>query len=432
MQIAVTAYDELGATATNSGVRRAALLRVADLYSFFGNWERAWRALALWTGDVLPDGVNPADYAALPTARVQDRQAANALAAVHLELVDQPGVTAVSKTKHTAAARILLERIVEVTPNDLAALVRLAFLHARPRGNEANFSLAAKLLEQARAAATELEEGGASAPLLQDQRFWQELGGAYARMKERARMDAVFEEAARRGVFPSQYQRPREKLPGLAARPFWELSELPPPVAAGVATLQRSWRAIRQEGLALMRAGAFAAEPERLTEQGWNQLVLWDHGHWNQQLCSGPASNTCTVLSGLRRTAESNEQHPYIDISGRGQVKFSMLRPGTSILPHTGTTNARLRLHLGLRVPVLASEGHDDRQQQFSIRVADKAPRGWADGQVLVLDDSFEHELIASPGVMANGTCADPSEETGDDVARLILIVDMDHPDIAR
>jgi hypothetical protein len=33
---------------------------------------------------------------------------------------------------------------------------------------------------------------------------------------------------------------------------------------------------------------------------------------------------------------------------------------------------------------------------------------------------------------MANGTCADPSEETEDDVARLILIVDMDHPDIAR
>jgi predicted TPR repeat methyltransferase len=87
---------------------------------------------------------------------------------VHLELADQPGVTAVRKTKHTAAARIL-ERIVEVTPNDLAALVRLAFLHARPRGNEANFSLAAKLLEQARAAATELEEGGASARLLQDQ-----------------------------------------------------------------------------------------------------------------------------------------------------------------------------------------------------------------------------------------------------------------------
>ena len=431
LQSAVMAYDQLGATATDSGVRRAALLRVADLYSFFGNWEGAWRALAMWTGDTLPDNTNAADYTALPTATVQDGQAMNALAAVHLELADQTGVTAVHKAKHNAAARMLLERIIEAAPNDLAALVRLAFLHARPRGNEANFSLAIKLLEQARAVATELEEGGASAGLLQDHRFWQELGGAYARMNETVQMDAVFAEAARRGVFPSQYQRPRETLPGLAARPFWELSELPSPVAAGVATLQRSWRAIRQEGLALLRTGAFTAEPERLTDRGWDQLVLWDHGHWNQQLCSGPAASTCAVLSRLSRTPENDEQHPYIDLSGRGQVKFSLLRPGTSILPHTGTTNARLRLHLGLRVPVSAADGHEDRHQ-FWIRVADKPPRGWADGQALILDDSFEHELFASPSACegANETCADPSAETEADAARLILIVDLKHPDL--
>ena len=431
LQSAVTAYGQLGATATNSGVRRAALLRVADLYSFFGNLEGAWRALAMWTGDTLPDNTNPADYTALPTATVHDGQAMNALAAVHLELADQAGVTVVNKAKHNAAARVLLEQIIEATPNDLAALVRLAFLHARPRGNETDFSLAVKLLEQAWAAATELEEGGARAGLLQDQRFWQELGGAYARLNERAQMDAVFEEAARRGVFPSQYQRPREMLPGLAARPFWELSELPSSVAAGVATLQRSWRVIRQEGLALLRAGAFAAEPERLTDRGWDQLVLWDHGHWNQQLCSGPAVTTCNVLSGLSRTADNDEQHPYIDISGRGQVKFSLLRPGTSILPHTGTTNARLRLHLGLRVPFSAAEGREDRHQ-FWIRVADKTPRGWADGQVLILDDSFEHELIASPTACdhTNETCADPSAETEADAARLILIVDINHPNL--
>mmetsp|Transcript_72750 Transcript_72750/g.207219 ORF Transcript_72750/g.207219 Transcript_72750/m.207219 type:complete len:88 (-) Transcript_72750:402-665(-) len=38
-----------------------------------------------------------------------------------------------------------------------------------------------------------------------------------------------------------------------------------------------------------------------------------------------------------------------------GQVKFSMLPPGTKVLPHCGPSNMRLRLHLGLKVKSRAS-----------------------------------------------------------------------------
>ena len=181
-----------------------------------------------------------------------------------------------------------------------------------------------------------------------------------------------------------------------------------------------------------MSVGAFEAEPERLTDDGWDQLVLYDHGDWNQQLCSSLALNACTALLELQRTPSSVDQQSYIDISERGQVKFSLLRPGASILPHTGTTNARLRLHLGLQVPVSVSEA--GKHQQFWIKAADEAPRGWADGQVLILDDSFEHSLFSSPSATSetNETCEDASEENLAVSSRLILIIDMDHPDLDR
>ena len=66
-------------------------------------------------------------------------------------------------------------------------------------------------------------------------------------------------------------------------------------------------------------------------------------------------------------------------------------------------TNCRLRLHLGLRI----TDG-------VSLRVADRM-MGWEEGKVLIFDDSYEHE------VWHNGT------ET-----RLILIVDVWHPDIPK
>ena len=33
------------------------------------------------------------------------------------------------------------------------------------------------------------------------------------------------------------------------------------------------------------------------------------------------------------------------------QIKYSVMLPGTHVWPHTGPTNCRLRLHLGLVIP---------------------------------------------------------------------------------
>jgi len=93
----------------------------------------------------------------------------------------------------------------------------------------------------------------------------------------------------------------------------------------------------------------------------------------------------------------------------RGQVKFSAMRRGTKVHPHVGPTNCRLRAHLGLKVP----------QNGPTLRVADQK-LNWSQGEVFIFDDSFEHE-VDFPGE-ANGS--------EDDDLRIVLIVDIWHPDL--
>ena len=59
-----------------------------------------------------------------------------------------------------------------------------------------------------------------------------------------------------------------------------------------------------------------------------------------------------------------------------GGSKVSLMQPGTIVRPHTGQTNARLRIHLGVAIP----EGP-------RIRVSNET-RSWIEGKCLVIDDS--------------------------------------------
>jgi aspartate beta-hydroxylase len=61
-------------------------------------------------------------------------------------------------------------------------------------------------------------------------------------------------------------------------------------------------------------------------------------------------------------------------------VLFSLLRPGTRIRPHHGFMNSRLICHLPLIIP----EG-------CALRVGNET-RAWLEGEVVLFDDSVEHE----------------------------------------
>ena len=99
------------------------------------------------------------------------------------------------------------------------------------------------------------------------------------------------------------------------------------------------------------------------------------------------------------------QQFPQSSSCPKCKVSFSLISGNTTIPPHAGPTNSRLRAHLGLVVP---------KKGEVNIRVGNETV-GWKPGKWTVIDDSFEHEVVNN----GNGP-------------RLILLVDFRHPDVGR
>lgn len=135
--------------------------------------------------------------------------------------------------------------------------------------------------------------------------------------------------------------------------------------------IQRYWQLIRDEGLKLLSEdGRFANEAENLKDTGdWKQFELFSRGAKTKNCQLAPI--TCKVIEKFTPAATCK----------RGQVKFSVLHPNTHVFSHCGPTNCRVRCHLGLKVP-----------EKTFIRVADET-RSWKEGEWLIFDDSFEHEV---------------------------------------
>lgn len=135
--------------------------------------------------------------------------------------------------------------------------------------------------------------------------------------------------------------------------------------------IQKYWQLIRDEGLKLLSEdGLFANEAENLKDTGdWKQFELFARGAKSENCNLAPI--TCNLIERFTPAATCK----------RGQVKFSVLHPNTHVFSHCGPTNCRVRCHLGLQVP-----------DKTFIRVASET-RSWKEGEWLIFDDSFEHEV---------------------------------------
>lgn len=71
-------------------------------------------------------------------------------------------------------------------------------------------------------------------------------------------------------------------------------------------------------------------------------------------------------------------------IPGMSTAMFSILQPRYHIVPHKGPTRAIVRAHLGLIVP--------QQREDVWIRVDDQILH-WKEGEVMLFDDSYEHEV---------------------------------------
>ncbi|HEX8192454.1 MAG TPA: aspartyl/asparaginyl beta-hydroxylase domain-containing protein [Allosphingosinicella sp.] len=102
----------------------------------------------------------------------------------------------------------------------------------------------------------------------------------------------------------------------------------------------------------------------------WSAWFLWEDGVRNDDHCARCPATTAALAD-----------VPLLDIPGKSpSVMFSVLQPRTRIPPHTGTTNARVTVHLPLVVP----EG-------CGFRVGAET-REWREGEAWAFDDTIEHE----------------------------------------
>ena len=193
--------------------------------------------------------------------------------------------------------------------------------------------------------------------------------------------------AGRRAPVPPADPLQRPELlayPELESRPVWDSARF-----EWAARVESAYPRIRNEleDLLRQRRGFRTVWKETTALGEW--AAMWLHIYDkpyadHAALCP----ETAEILSGIPRRT--------------GWTCFSAMTPGTHINPHCGTTNAKLRCHLPLQVP----EG-------CRMRVGNEI-RQWTEGQILVFDDSFEHEIW-----------------TAGDRPRILLVFDVYHPDLS-
>ncbi|XP_010137574.1 PREDICTED: aspartyl/asparaginyl beta-hydroxylase [Buceros rhinoceros silvestris] len=275
-------------------------------------------------------------------------------------------------------AKKVYEEVLSLAPNDGFAKVHYGFILKAEN----------KIAESIPYLQEGLESGD---PGTDDGRFYFHLGDALQRMGDKEAYK-WYELGYQRGHFASVWQRSLYNVKGLKAQPWWTARETG--YTELVKSLEKHWKLIRDEGLAVMdkKRSLFLPEDENLREKGdWSQFTLWQQGRRNENACKS-VPKTCALL----------ERFPEATGCRRGQIKYSIMHPGTHVWPHTGPTNCRLRMHLGLVIP----------REGCRIRCAQEN-RTWEEGKVLIFDDSFEHEVWQDA-----------------ENYRLIFIVDVWHPEL--
>ncbi|XP_049420583.1 aspartyl/asparaginyl beta-hydroxylase isoform X7 [Epinephelus fuscoguttatus] len=350
LQKAINSYREAAELPdVTSDLLRAALKRRAERQQFLGRMRGSLATLERLV-QIFPEDIS----------------LKNELGVAYLLLGDNKG------------AKKVYEEVLAVFPGDGFAKVHYGFILK----SENKIAESIPFLKEG------LESGE---PGTDDGRFYFHLGDALQRVGDKSAY-YWYELGHKRGHFASVWQRSLYNVDGLKAQPWWTAKETG--YTDLVKTLERNWKTIRDEALAVMdqNTGMFIPEEENLREKGeWGQYTIWQQGKKVGNGCQG-VPKTCALL----------ERYPEATGCKRGQIKFSVMQPGTHVWPHTGPTNCRLRMHLGLVIP----------KQGCRIRCTDQT-REWEEGKVLIFDDSFEHEVWQDA-----------------DSYRLIFIVDVWHPEL--
>jgi aspartyl/asparaginyl beta-hydroxylase (cupin superfamily) len=175
--------------------------------------------------------------------------------------------------------------------------------------------------------------------------------------------------------------------PGLSRRAWYD-----PQQFAVARKLESHFAEIKAEAQNVQPA-YYYEEAENIGRTGsWQVCMFYEQGRRNDLVCE-QCPKTAAILdvdSSIRRTA--------------GLIYLSKMAQHTHIAAHQAGSNVRIRCHLALQIP----------RGDCAIRVGDQVHR-WEEGKCIVFDDTFEHEVW-------NRT----------DEERLILLVDLWHPDLTE
>jgi len=178
------------------------------------------------------------------------------------------------------------------------------------------------------------------------------------------------------------------------------ISPFPDPVLIqGLASAAAEHEVIREELHAIGRR--ITTDTREFIYTGtWRSISLWESNQRTELPARQLFRQTMEILLSIplfARVYSLNESRGGF----KGfTVRFSMLKPGTHILPHYGLTNTRLRIQIPIEVPSGDLFIYSHNQVRY-----------WSLGTPLVLNDAFIH------GVQNNGE--------GD---RIVLLVDIPHP----
>jgi aspartate beta-hydroxylase len=207
---------------------------------------------------------------------------------------------------------------------------------------------------------------------------------------------------------PAQTPDPRQKpkflyFPGIPSQPYYPSSRFP-----WQAELEAATETVREELLAVLAEGRpllpFLGEQSADSLNGhlrsssdqpaaWDAYFFYRHGERFDEHCA-----RCP------RTSALLDSIPLVRIRDHApETLFSVLRPGTHILPHRGVTNTRLVTHLPLIVP-----------RDCAINVGGEIHE-WQEGRCVTFDDTFEHEAW-----------------NRSDTTRVVMILDSWNPDLTE
>ena len=181
---------------------------------------------------------------------------------------------------------------------------------------------------------------------------------------------------------PDARQRPKFLyFPGLPETPF-----LDPELQPWAARLRDAYPVIRDEALHVL-AEDQSAFSDYVQLKGQAHMADFVGGSG-----AAPAWEAFFFYRRGKRFADNHRRCPYtsellesIDLcriaDQTPEICFSLLKAGSHILPHFGVSNTRVVMHLPLVVPA-----------DCALHLLGIGERRWREGELLMFDDTFEHE----------------------------------------